>query len=559
MEEQLPVKAAEEKPLMTAVTAGMDKPSVDEGSDFTTIEGKGFSVKFDNRQGTINSLVYHGKEMIHDGEGPKIDALRAPVDNDNWAFNPWFANGLHNLKHKATAYKLVKGQQNQQTVQIMYTVESQAPNAAQFIGWNSGDNTIKELTNRPFGPDDFKFVTSQIWTVYPDGSIELQSTITSNNASLVLPRLGYVMELPSELSQYTYYGRGPWNNYNDRKTGSFIEMYQTTVKDQFVNFPKPQSMGNREQVRWCALTDGQGNGIEFVAEKELSASALPWSALEMTLAPHPYQLPKSTSTHLHLDAAVTGLGGNSCGQGGPLDPDRVKANNHTLNFIIRPVQQSQFTKTAQVATAGAAPLAVSRSRNGMVTISTSKPAAIAYTIDGAKKATDYLKPFDLRAGGTVKAFYKENPDIATTITFAKIESIPMEVVYASSQEGGEEAKYLVDGDINTKWHTMYSVTVAQYPHWVDFDAGEVKTIKGFVYTPRQDGPNGDIKDYSLQVSMDGKNWGDPVAKGAFKKSKDPQRVLLDKPVKARFIRFTGLNAQNGADFASGAEFSVIAE
>lgn len=63
------------------------------------------------------------------------------------------------------------------------------------------------------------------------------------------------MQVPLGLSQYTYYGRGPWNNYNDRCTGSFIEMYQSTVKEQFVDFPKPQSMGNREEVRWCALTD----------------------------------------------------------------------------------------------------------------------------------------------------------------------------------------------------------------------------------------------------------------------------------------------------------------
>ena len=137
----------------------------------------------------------------------------------------------------------------------------------------------------------------------------------------------------------------------------------------------------------------------------------------------------------------------------------------------------------------------------------------------------------------------------------------MKVVYASSQEAGEgDASNLVDGDTETTWHTMYSVTVAKYPHWVDFDAGEVKTIKGFVYLPRQDGgTNGMIKDYTLQVSMDGKTWGEVVAKGSFGKGSQAQRVTLDKPVKARYIRFTGLSSQNGSDFAGGAEFSVIAD
>lgn len=69
----------------------------------------------------------------------------------------------------------------------------------------------------------------------------------------------------------------------------------------------------------------------------------------MTLAPHPYQLPKSSGTHLHLDCAVTGLGGNSCGQGGPYESDRVKAGAHSFGFIIRPVKAgADLTQQAAV-------------------------------------------------------------------------------------------------------------------------------------------------------------------------------------------------------------------
>lgn len=562
MEEQLPVKAAGEKPALAAVTASMERPSVEEAEDFTTVSGEGFVLKFDNREGTIYSMEYNGRKVILDGKGPKLDALRAPVDNDNWARDRWFEKGLHNLKHKVLNYAWVNAKRKgDNMVQLMYTVESQAPNAAVLQGGNSGRNSIKELTDRPFGPNDFKFVTNQIWTVYPDGSVELQSSITSNDPSLVLARLGYVMELPAELQQYTWYGRGPWNNYNDRRTGSFIEQHQSLVKDLFVNFPKPQSMGNREDVRWCALTDAAGNGVEFVAGTRMSASALPWSALEMTLAPHPYQLPKSTGTHLHIDLGVTGLGGNSCGQGGPLEPDRVKAGDHSMSFIIRPVRQAAFTETARVSVSGEMPLSISRSRNGEVTISSQKKnAEILYTLNGKKKEYFYLEPFDLREGGTVKACYKDNKAVSVSMTFDKLESIPMTVVNASSEETGEgDASHLVDGNPNTTWHTMYSVTVAKYPHWVDFDAGEVKTIKGFVYLPRQDGgTNGNIKDYSLQTSLDGKTWTDAV-KGTFSKGKDAKRVMLDKPVRARYLRFTGLSSQNGADFAGGAEFTVIAD
>lgn len=563
MEEQLLVKAADSKPAMAEVTAEMSRPDVVEEDGFTTVSGNGFTVKFDNKQGTIFSLVYNGKQILREGEGPKIDALRAPVDNDNWAYGQWFENGLHNLKHTATSYNWInRKNKKDNTVQLMYTVVSQAPNGAKLEGGNSGKNSVKELTDKPFGDDDFKFVTNQIWTVYPDGSVELQSSVNSNKPAVVLPRLGYAMQLPEGLSQYTYYGRGPWNNYNDRCTGSFIEQHQSTVKDQFVNFPKPQSMGNREGIRWCALTDGSGNGVQFVAGTVMSASALPWSALEMTLAPHPYQLPKSTGTHLHLDMGVTGLGGNSCGQGGPLDEDRIKAGNHSLSFIIRPVKNGDFIQTSKVSVSGEVPLSISRSNTGMVSIETSKQNVdIVYTVNGSKKKNPYIRPFELRDGGVVTAFYKSNPSVSVTETYKKLESVPLTVINASSQEAGEgDASNLVDGDVNTTWHTMYSVTVAKYPHWVDFDAGEIKTIKGFTYLPRQDGgKNGNIKNYSLQLSVDGENWGDPVAKGTFSKNNQLKKVLLEKPVKARYIRFTGIDSQNGADFAGGAEFTVIAD
>ena len=562
MEEQLLVKEAGTKACLKCANKGQDRPTVAEAEDFTTITGKNFVAKFNNKEGTIYSLVYNGQQVIREGQGPKIDALRAPTDNDNWARNQWFAKGLHNLKHNVQNYAWVNAKKkDDNTVQLMYTVESQAPNAAVLEGGNSGYNKVVELTDKKFGPNDFKFTTNQIWTIYPDGTIELQSAITSNDPAFNLARLGYAMQIPSELQQYTYYGRGPWNNYNDRKTGSFIEMYQTTVKDQFVNFPKPQSMGNREDIRWCALTNNAGNGIEFVAGTRMSTSALPWSALEMTVAPHIYQLPKSTGTHLHLDLTVTGLGGNSCGQGGPLEPDRAKAKEHNFSFMIRPVQNAAYTETANVRTAGEKPLSISRSRTGKVSITSAKEGAeFFYTLNNSKKKIAYTEPFDLRDGGTVTAFYKDNKAIKVTMSFEKIETVPMEVIYASSEEVGYgDAKNLVDGNPATIWHTMYSVTVAKYPHWVDFDAAEVKNIKGFIYMPRTGSWNGNIKDYTIHVSQDGKNWGEPIKKGKFERNLEPKRVMFDTPVKARYIRFTGLSSHNGQDFAGGSEFSVIAD
>lgn len=572
MEEQLPVKAAEGVASVAQTATGGQALTSTTSGDYTTIKGEGFTATFDNRKGTLHSLNYGGREVLQQGKGPRIDALRAPVDNDNWAYGKWWEKGLHNLRHTALAansYTRADG-----AIVLMYSVKSQAPNGATLTGGTSGYYKAEEHTDRPFSENDFQFNTNQVWTIYKDGSVELQAAINSNEPSLSLARLGYTMELPSALKNYTYYGRGPVNNYNDRETGQFIEQYNTTVNGNYIMLTKPQSMGNREDVRWCALTDDSGRGVEFIATGEMSASALPWSQLEMTYAPHPFELPASTATHLHLDAKVTGLGGNSCGQGGPLEEDVAKAGACQFGFIIRPVAGGNMEAQAKVTAGGDRPIGIERDRVGRVTLNPGDAqATLLYSINGGKAKTYVATAenqqkdmtaqrvsIDLRAGGTIKAWYKENPKISVTATYPKIENVPLQVVFASSQEPGSgNAAHFVDGDPSTIWHSAYGVTVTKYPHWVDFDAAESKTMKGFVYQPRTSGGNGCVKDYAIYVSQDGKTWGEPVVKGTFKNDRTPKRVMFSKPVKARYIRFEALSEQTGQDFASGAEFSLIAD
>lgn len=559
-EEQILLRQATNRPSITQITAHAGKLEVSDASPtLKTIKGNGFETSFDLATGTIFHLIYNGQTIIAKGNGPQLNAFRAFVNNDNWAYRQWFENGLHNLKHKATSHSFF--QREDGSVVLSFTVESQAPYGARINGSpDSGRFTLEELTDAPLGANDFKFTTNQIWTVYPDGSIELQAGISSNNPSLALPRLGYMMRVPQALSNFTYYGRGPADNYADRKSGQFIELHKSTVKGEFVNFPKPQDMGNHEDVRWCALTDNSNAGAVFVADSHLSVAALPYSALDMTMAPHPLQLPAAGDTYLHLDLGATGLGGNSCGQGPPLEQDRVFASNHTMGFIIRPAGK-ELSAIANVQTGGEIPLSISRNRAGAVTLSTNRPnTVICYTINQNKKSKEYTQAIPLREGGVITAWYKDNPAIKASVTFAKLESIATEVIFASSEEVGYgDAKHLTDGDPNTIWHTMFSVTVAKHPHWVDFDAGEVKLIKGFTYLPRTDGNNGNVKDYTIHISMDGKEWGNPIVEATFDRSNREKRILFDAPVKGRYIRFTALSEQRGQDYASGAELTILAD
>ncbi|MBQ0048701.1 MAG: discoidin domain-containing protein [Bacteroidales bacterium] len=548
---------------------------VHEGSA-TVVQGINFVASFEDSNGSLNCLQYDGEYVIESGNGLKLDAFRAPVDNDNWAWNKWFQAGLYNLQHRATAAPIITNNTDG-TVSVTYTVVSQAPRQGRAImrPGKAGAPFQKIEEGREMTTDDFHFTTTQRYTIYSDGTIALASSIVSSDPGIALPRLGYAFKMPTRFDQYEYYGRGPLNNYAARKTGSFVGRYKSTVKEQFVNFPKPQSMGNREEVRWCTLTDAQGTGLEFVADQStMSTSALPWSALQMTLAAHPHELPKSDGTYVHLDCQVTGLGGNSCGQGGPLAQDRVQGALHQMKLIIRPVNRgANYQDLANVTCKTACPVSISRDRAGNVSITgdTREAKNICYQVteQGSKKPGK-VQTHDarsrmacmvaLRNGGTVTAWYEGDDKVKTSASFEKIENVPVTVKYVSSEEGphGELATNMVDGNPNTIWHTMYSITVPKYPHWVDFDCSEVKTIKGFTYLPRQDGPNGNIKGYKVQLSMDGENWTDAVAEGNFENNLKEKRVTF-KGQKARYLRFTATSSQRGDDFASGAEFTVIAE
>lgn len=298
-----------------------------------TITGKTIHAQLDERTGILTRLAYNGTEVIKDGEGPRLDAMRAWVNNDNWAYEKWYANGLYNLRQKATDMKIRHLRDG--NLEVRLTLFVQAPYGAKLEGDVRNWKKLVEATDKPFTKDDFHFDVALVYTFHTDGSITLTSDITSNKPDLILPRIGF--SLKSALDQLAYYGRGPIGNYPDRKTGQMLGIYRTTASKEFVNFPKPQDMANHQDTRWAQLTDNNGNGAVFINPDGMSISLLPYTANELAMANHPHELPASSGNTLHLDAAITGLGGNSCGQGAPLPPDRVKANAHHMVLVIRPV------------------------------------------------------------------------------------------------------------------------------------------------------------------------------------------------------------------------------
>ena len=303
------------------------------------VKGRGFKVEFDPEQGTIASLKYKRKDVIVPGEGPRLNAFRAIINNDGWAARGWFENGLHNLAHTASGIDV---SEENGCVKVSFDIVSKAPNGAHLEGSTASPSC--SIVEDVDSLNVITFTSHVIWTVDRKGTITLRSKITSDKPELPLGRLGYVMRVPASMDHVKYYGRGPEENYSDRYTCAFVGEYESTVAEQVSNYTKPQDMGNHEQVRWVSLTGRGSRGAIFEAafnslrcsdsgRPVMSFSALPYSAVDFVLAPHQHELPAPGDTWLCLDAADTGLGGNSCGPS-PLQEDRVFSDAE-FGFTIR--------------------------------------------------------------------------------------------------------------------------------------------------------------------------------------------------------------------------------
>ena len=214
MEEQLRVKGADvAAPSIAAVakTGKAMKYQLDKAAKRANITGENFHVAFDLNTGAIYSLKYGNQEIIKDGNGPQLDAYRAPTDNDAGIgyHNAWFKNGLYDLQHVVKSWTCTPNKKDG-TYKLDFTVESQGKEGCD-VNYGNRDRDPESCYNfeknkHALTDADLKFTSRQIYTIYKDGSIEMQSAIGANRSKVILPRIGYSMVLPSELNQYDYYG-----------------------------------------------------------------------------------------------------------------------------------------------------------------------------------------------------------------------------------------------------------------------------------------------------------------------------------------------------------------
>lgn len=163
-------------------------------------------------------------------------------------------------------------------------------------------------------------------------------TFTIPDSLPPLPRVGIVMELPRDYEQLAWYGRGPWDNYPDRKQSCPIGWWKSTVSEQYVHYPRPQDSGNHEECTLVELKTKKGKGIRIEAvDVPFSFSALPYSAPYLASKTHDYELQDQGKVYLSIDCAVMGLGNSSCGPG-VLKKYTVPTTPQTLRIRILPIE-----------------------------------------------------------------------------------------------------------------------------------------------------------------------------------------------------------------------------
>lgn len=235
-----------------------------------------------------------------------FQAFRAPTDNDK-SFGNWLAKDWKN--HALDAPKKVELERKEMIV--------------------SG-NVIRSIVEEYHYAQGSILVSSE-WKLYPDGTVDLFQTYEMKGELPELPRLGSAFMLNGKYENLSWYGRGPWENYPDRKTSCFVGRWNSTVGEQYTHYPRPQDSGNHEDVTEVVLTDKKGNGIRITAlDKPFSFSALHYTAQDLYNTTHDCDLVPREDVVLSLDCAVMGLGNSSCGPGVLKKYTIDKQKKHTL-------------------------------------------------------------------------------------------------------------------------------------------------------------------------------------------------------------------------------------
>jgi beta-galactosidase len=269
-----------------------------------------WQLAFDEKSGFLSSLVQGNREWLHEGGGPRLQLLRAAIDNDGLKLRlpgvdrplgKWLAAGLDKLEFRLEEMDVTK----------------------------KGVRTVHSITGRGKW-DDVRH--EQLFEFLEDGSIRVSNRVDlGKKMETDLPRIGVVWALPAQTENVRWYGRGPLENYSDRVAAAPVGVYAATVDELHVDYVMPQENGYRTDVRWVEIGN-ENSGLRFIGEPLLGFSASHYSAADLYAAKHTIDLVPRAETLLSLDLAQRGVGTGSCG---PDTFPEYRLSGHRHNFVYR--------------------------------------------------------------------------------------------------------------------------------------------------------------------------------------------------------------------------------
>jgi beta-galactosidase len=314
-------KLPEYKPAQQIDPSAFPNLEISEEEDFIKITGKKVSVRFRRETGTIDSIVYKGKELIKTGLSPNF--WRAPTDND-------FGSRMQ------IRQGIWRDAGDRQTIERVDAVHID-PKRVQ----------VDVSAYIPAGGSRFQTT----YTIYGSGDIVVACRFLPGSQALPnIPRIGMKMTLPVDFDEITWFGRGPHENYWDRKTGAAVSLYQGKVMDLYHPYIRPQENGNRTDVRWTALTNSEGFGLLAVGMPHLSISAHHF--LDEDFDPgdqktqrHTYHIKRRDLVLLKLDYKQMGVGGDTSwgDRAKPHEEYSLPVKEYAYSFRLRPFSKDDLS------------------------------------------------------------------------------------------------------------------------------------------------------------------------------------------------------------------------
>ena len=290
------------------------EPTLKENDErYLIVDGENFRIEFDKQNGYLSKYQVNGLDMMKEGSYLKPNFWRAPTDNDFGAYLQ-----RRYAVWKNPTIKLVSLQQRIADQQAIIEAAYELPEVSAKLN----------LT----------------YVINNEGTMKVTQKMTADKNAKVanMFRFGMQMQMPRSFDQVEYYGRGPVENYIDRTGNADLGIYRQSVAEQFYSYIRPQENGTKSDLRWWKTLNVSGHGIQVVAAKPFSASALHYTIESLDEGTHKQQghspeVEEANLTNFCFDLIQAGLGCEDS-WGRIARPEyQVPYGDYEFTFILKPM------------------------------------------------------------------------------------------------------------------------------------------------------------------------------------------------------------------------------